>query len=260
MKKILLTFDVEEFDLPRSRGNPLKKEKEFELSRKGLLLILDLLGKYNIKAIFFVTAEFVKQYPLLIKTISKNHEIACHGYYHADSYLKDLSKILLAKQDIEKITKKIIKGFRAPRFQIKNISELSKFGFEYDSSIHPTYVPGRYINIFKRRKPHKIGKIKEIPLSTLPFFRLPIFWLAFKNLPLLYSKLFSRINFLSSDYTMLIFHTWEFADLDRFDIPRYIKKNSGNKLINMIEKYILFCKKKGYGFETIENYLNKRII
>ena len=31
MKKILLTFDVEEFDLPKSLGNSLKKEEEFEL-------------------------------------------------------------------------------------------------------------------------------------------------------------------------------------------------------------------------------------
>ena len=237
MKKILLTFDVEEFDLPKSLGNSLKKEEEFEISKNGLFIITDLLDKHNIKATFFITASFAKQYPLLIKNISKNHEIACHGYVHSDSYLKDLSKIPLAKQDIEKIIKKTIKGFRAPRFQIKNISELSKFGFEYDSSIHPTYIPGRYINIFKKRKPHKIGNITEIPLSTLPFFRLPIFWLVFKNLPLLYSKLFSRINFLSSDYTMLIFHPWEFTDLSGMKLPKYIKKKNDKELLNILEKF-----------------------
>lgn len=255
MKHILLTFDLEEFDAPLEFGEKINKEEQFEISKQGLLSILELLDRYDIRATFFTTANFAKHFPKLIKNISKKHEIACHGYSHSDSYSKDMSKILLAKKEIEKIIKKKIKGFRAPRFDIRDISQLKKFDFVYDSSIHPTFIPGRYMNLFKKRNPHKIGEIIEIPLSTLPIMRLPIFWLAFKNLPLAYSKLFSRINFMSSDYLMLIFHPWEFADLLNIKIPFYMKTPNSRKLLKKLEDYINFCRKKNYIFETIENYL-----
>jgi peptidoglycan/xylan/chitin deacetylase (PgdA/CDA1 family) len=259
MKHILLTFDLEEFVLPKEFEQEIDENEQFEISKQGLLQILELLNKHDIKATFFTTANFAKNFPKIIKDISKKHEIACHGYFHSDSYSKDLSKILLAKKEIEKIIKKEIKGFRAPRFEIKDISELSKFGFQYDSSIHPTFIPGRYMNLFKKRKPHKIGKIIEISPSTLPIIRLPIFWLAFKNLPLSYSKLFSKINFMSSDYLMLVFHPWEFADLSNIKIPKYIKKKDDGELLNMLEEYIIFLKNKGYVFETVGDYLLKSL-
>lgn len=253
MKKIILTFDLEEFDLPGEFGKPLEKEKEFEISKKGLLNLTILLDKYQIKATFFTTANFAVKYPELIRSINKKHEIGCHGYSHSDSYSKDLSKISLAKKEIEKIIKKKIKGFRASRFEIKNISGLSEFGFSYDSSIHPTFIPGRYMNLFKKRKVHKIGNIFEVPLSVLPLLRLPIFWLAFKNFGLKYAKTFTRLN---PAYIMLVFHPWEFVALNNFKIPFYIKRKSGKKMLDLLEKYITFCMEKKYCFKTIEELLN----
>jgi len=255
MKKILLTFDVEEFDLPLEFGQSITQEQIFEIPKQGLTDLLSLLDKYNIRATFFTTAKFAKKHPSLIKEISQKHEIACHGYEHSDSYIKDISKIQIAKAEIEKIIGKKVKGFRAPRFEIQDIYLLSGLGFSYDSSVHPTVIPGRYMNLFKKRKAHKINEIIEIPLSVLPIIRFPIFWLAFKNFPLFYSKAFTKINFLSNDYTMLIFHPWEFADLSQFNIPTYIKKKSGQDLLKMLEEYIIFCIRSGYEFSTIQDYL-----
>jgi peptidoglycan/xylan/chitin deacetylase (PgdA/CDA1 family) len=257
MKNVLLTFDLEEFDAPLEFGGEISKNEQFEISKQGLLLILELLSKYDIKATFFTTANFAKHFPKIMKDISKKHEVACHGYNHSDSYFEDLGKIPLAKKEIEKIIKKEIKGFRAPRFEIKDISELKKFNFVYDSSIHPTFIPGKYMNLFKKRKPHRVGEIIEISPSTLPIIRLPIFWLAFKNFPLVYSKLFSQINFMSSDYLMLVFHPWEFADLNNVKMPNIIKKKSGKELLNMLENYIIYLKEKGYVFSTVGDYLLK---
>lgn len=255
MKHILLTFDLEEFDAPAEFGNKISTEEQFEISKQGLFSLLELLEKYNINATFFTTANFAKYFPKIVKDISKKHEIACHGYVHSDSYCEDMRKIPIAKKEIEKIIKKEIKGFRAPRFEIKNISELKKFNFLYDSSLNPTFVPGRYMNLFRKRKIHKVGNIIEIPLSALPIIRLPLLWLTFKNFPLLYSNLFTRINSLFSDYTMLVFHPWEFADLTNAQIPFYMKTKHSKKLLNQLEKYIKFCNRKGYVFETVGDYL-----
>ncbi len=248
--KILLTFDTEEFD-------EIKNEKDkFELSRKGLMSIINLLNKHSIKATFFTTALFAKKYPKLIKTLeSQGHEIACHGYCHLDSYLKDIHKIKEAKKELEKIGLKI-KGFRAPRFEITNTSGLAEIGFVYDSSLHPTWIPGRYMNFFKKRKIHKIGRIIEIPLSVLPIARLQIFWLAFKNFGSLYAKIFTKINALFSNYTMLVFHPWEFINLKNIKLPFYVKRRYGKELLDMLEDYIIFCKKNNYKFTTISRHLN----
>ena len=258
MKNILLTFDVEEFDLPREHSIYLTTEQEFKISKQGLISILELLSKHKIIATFFTTATFAKTYPKLIKSISdKEHEIACHGYSHQDNYLdnKDFQKINKAKKEIEKIIKTKINSFRAPRFQIKKISHLAEFGFKYDSSIHPTFVPGRYIKLSEKRNIHKIGNITEIPPTTLPLFRIPISWIFFKNTPTFWHKLFTKINHLSSNYTMLLFHPWEFSDLRKILIPNYIKTKAKNKL----EKYIIFCKKNKFKFTTISDFLNPEI-
>ena len=257
MKNILLTFDLEEFDLPLEFGQTISQKQMFEIPKQGLTNLLFLLNKYNISATFFTTATFVKKYPLLLKQISKKHEIACHGYKHSDSYIEDISKIQSAKTEIEKIIKKKIKGFRAPRFEIKDISLLSKLNFLYDSSIHPTFIPGRYMNLFKKRKLHKIGELIEVPLSVLLIIRLPIFWLAFKNFPLSYSKIFTKINFLSNNYTLLMFHPWEFANLSSINIPKYIQ-GKDKKLLDKLEKYIMFCKERGYILDTIEDYIARQ--
>jgi hypothetical protein len=251
--KILLTFDVEEFDY-------IKDENEkFELSKQGLLSITNLLDKHKIKATFFTTALFAKKYSILIKNLeAKGHEIACHGYCHLDSYLKDISKIKEAKKEIESLGIKI-SGFRAPRYELKNTAGIGEFGFIYDSSLHPTWIPGRYFNFFKNREIHKIGNIIEVPLSVLPITRLQIFWLAFKNFGANYAKIFTKINSLFSDYTMLVFHPWEFINLKNLKLKWYVKRKYGRELLNMLENYLLFCLKNKYKFETISNYLEKSV-
>ncbi|MBU0894315.1 MAG: polysaccharide deacetylase family protein [Nanoarchaeota archaeon] len=260
MKKMLLTLDVEEFDLPLQFNQKISEKEMYETSKKGLVLLLNLLDKYKIKATFFTTANFAKKYPKLIKSlILKKHEIASHGYSHSDSF-QTIDQLKKAKKELEKITKFKIKGFRAPRFNIQNINILPGLGFKYDSSLHPTFIPGRYNNFFKSRQIHKIGKIIEIPPSTTPFVRLPLFWLAFKNLGINYAKQTTKFNFLDSKYTMLLFHPWEFTDISKFKVPNYIKKNNGKKLLKILENYILFCLKKGYEFDTVESYLENNKI
>ena len=247
MKSVLLTFDVEEFDADR--------EKDFELSGKGLMNILNLLAQYQIKATFFTTAAFAKTYPNMIRQMSEEgHEIACHGYDHEDSYFTNLEKIGLAKEEIEEIIGKPVKGFRAPRLEIKSILDLENYGFEYDSSLHPIWLPGRYNNFGEKRGVHRKGNLIEIPISTLPP-NLSIFWLAFKNFPLAYSKLFTK---LTKDYTMLVFHSWEFNSLRGKKAPFYIKRLNGRGMLNKLDRYIRFCKKQGYKFDTIRNYLNMK--
>ena len=258
MKSVLLTFDLEECDILR-KYKKTTKEEEMSISKQGLLSLLKLLEKYNLKATFFTTAEFAKFYPNLVKSMKdRGHEIAYHGYSHSDSYLNesDFERIPEAKKQIEQIISSKILGFRAPRFEIKQISKLNNFGFYYDSSTHPTFIPGKYINLSSKRTIHKISNLIEIPLSVLPFVRLSISWIFFKTFPLSYAKSFAKINFLFSDYLMLLFHPWEFANLSNLPLPSFIKRKNNKKLLKMLEKYIIFCTKNKYVFRKVSEYLN----
>ncbi|HJO14823.1 MAG TPA: polysaccharide deacetylase family protein [Candidatus Pacearchaeota archaeon] len=257
MKSILLTFDLEEFDLPREQKVHIGEEEMYKTSIQGLTNLLFILNKHNIQATFFTTANFANKYPETLKQLSKNHEIASHGYSHSEPITP--SNIKKAKEIKEEIINKKIKGFRAPRWNIKDTNIVNQADFEYDSSSHPIYLPGRYNNLRQTRYPHMKNNLIELPASTIrPNFSL--FWLAFKNLPLYYAKNFTKLNFLKSKYTMMIQHPWEFADLRNINIPNHIKKPSGKQLTRKLDCYIRFCKKNNYKFQTCEQFLKKHLI
>lgn len=259
VKNILLSFDLEEFDMPIEFGEEIDEESSFQISKNGLNIILEILDRRGVSATFFTTANFASRFPLLVMGLVKDgHEVACHGYYHSDDYSKEIKGVVKAKEVIEKIIKKRVSGFRAPRFKIRSIAELSDLGFTYDSSIHPIYLPGRYNNLSKKRNVHRIGYIVEIPVSTLPP-NFSIFWLAFKNFPLYYSKIFTTRNFKKSNYNMLVFHPWEFTDNNKFGLPKYITRNP-DKLVRKFEDYLKWCGKSDFRFSRIDSYLNKRML
>lgn len=255
IKTILLTFDIEEFDLPLEFGKKISDEKQFNVSKNGTEIILELLERNNIQATFFISAKFAKQYPELIERISTNHEIGLHCLEHKDNYSEMNEKeayerIKKGKEIIEKIINKRIVGYRAPRFQPPHYEILNKAGILYDSSLHPTFIPGRYNNFFSKRKVFLKNDVKVLPLSVSPILRLPLFWLAFRNLPLFYSKYITNRN---KDYACLVFHPWEFVSIENINLPKLIKRNTGERLIKKLQKYI--DNYNGDKFTTISSYL-----
>lgn len=51
-KLILLSFDVEEFDVPEEYGQTLSESVKFKVSAEGLEKVLELLDRLNIKLPF----------------------------------------------------------------------------------------------------------------------------------------------------------------------------------------------------------------
>ena len=80
---IMLTFDIEEFDVPKERGCNLTLEESMAVSRIGTSRILDILGQYDVRATLFCTANFVENAPDIIdRAVMEGHEIASHGVDH----------------------------------------------------------------------------------------------------------------------------------------------------------------------------------
>ena len=107
-KKIWITFD----DGPDEKATPF---------------LVNLLGKFNIKATFFIIGSQAKKHPELVKLIINNgHKIGNHSFSHLSGYSTTNNKYL---QDIEQAKKYIDSDiFRPPYgkitpFQIKNLTK-----------------------------------------------------------------------------------------------------------------------------------------
>ena len=252
--KILLSFDVEEFDFPRERDGEISLEEGIKVSSAGLVKILELLRRSEVKATFFVTGNFARMNPKLVKEIVKDgHEVASHGVDHFEPKKTDIAE---SRKMIEKVINGKVFGYRQPRMFKISYEELKNSGYEYDSSVNPAFIPGRYNHFDVPRKPFLKKGILEIPTSVATFLRVPLFWLALHLFPLRIYLRLARMAVKKTGYFATYFHPWEFADelMDYKEVPGYIKKNSGDKLVKRLEFLISDLKKSGYSFETYHDF------
>lgn len=254
---ILLSFDIEEFDMPFEYQKEISFDEQISISTKGSIIILDLLAKHNIKATFFSTVVFALNAPEIIQRIkNEGHELASHTYYHSKFENKDL---LESKLKLEEISGLPIHGFRMPRMMPVSDLEIEKAGYSYNSSINPTLLPGRYNNLHISRTYYNLGKVLQLPASVSPF-RIPLFWLSFHNFPLAYYKYLAKKIYLKDGYLNIYFHPWEFIDLtnkEKFGLPNYVSKNSGQKMVTRMDNFMQWINKQNYPTGTIYSFVKK---
>lgn len=255
---ILLSFDIEEFDMPFEYGKEISFADQMSISIAGSTIILDLLDKHKIKATFFSTATFAIYAPEIInRIVVSGHEIASHTYYHSDFKIEHLKQ---SKEKLEEITSQKILGFRMPRMQPVDEKEIFNAGYKYNSSINPTYIPGRYNNFNKPRTFFKQDNVWQIPASVSPIIRFPLFWLSFHNLPLVLYKILSKWTLKNDKYLNIYFHPWEFTDLTdkpRFNFPNFVSKNTGDDMIRRMNDFIIWSKKNNFEFGTFSDLFNR---
>lgn len=253
---ILLSFDIEEFDMPFEYQREISFEEQITISRKGTIIILDLLKKHNIKATFFSTVVFAKEVPDLIKRIiEEGHELASHTYYHSDFKVEHLKE---SKIELEKLSDSEVIGFRMPRMYPVDEKEIEKAGYLYNSSINPTFLPGRYNHFDKPRTFFKKENVWQIPASVSPIIRFPLFWLSFHNLPQFLYNFLTKWTYKKDKYLNIYFHPWEFTELnqkEKYNFPNYVSKNTGDLMTNRLDNFISWAKEKKYPFGTFKAFL-----
>lgn len=255
---VLLSFDIEEFDMPFEYGKEISFTDQISISRAGTIAILDLLDKHKIKATFFCTVTFAENVPDLIERITKTgHELASHGYYHSDFKPEHL---LQSKVRLQELSGQEITGYRMARMMPVDEQEIEKAGYLYNTSINPTYLPGRYNNFNVSRTHFRKQNVLQIPASVSPVIRFPLFWLSFHNLPLSIYKSLTKWTYKKDQYLNIYFHPWEFTDLDdfeRFGFPGYVRKNTGSKMINRMDNLISWMKSNRYPFGTFQEFIGE---
>ena len=246
-----MSFDLEEFDVPREHGVDISLAEGMAVSKYGAEIILDILKANGVCGTFFCTANFAMNAPDIMARIkSEGHEIACHGCDHWRPEPSDVSE---SKRIIEAIAGVECKGYRQPRMFPVSDEAIRGNGYLYNSSLNPAFIPGRYMHIFTPRTSFMREGVLQIPVSVTPWFRVPLFWLSLHNFPLhLYCRLARRV--LRHDGCFVTyFHPWEFYELSahpEYRIPFIIKKHSGEQLKSRLDGLIKYLKSIGESFGT----------
>jgi len=175
--------------------------------------VLDLLEELDVRITFFIVgqdAAFEKNGKILSSIVKRGHEIGNHSFHH-ESWLKSYSKekieaeIIHAEEVIFQATGTITTCFRGPGFSWSNdlLEVLKKRNYRFDASLLPTYISplmrmyyfwksnltkeeresrkelfGSFKEGFYSVKPFfwnlkNSQKIMEIPVTTIPFFKIP---------------------------------------------------------------------------------------
>ena len=229
--KLLLTFDLEEYERAGEKG--------FDIGYKGGKIVQKLLKRTDIPATFFVTASFFLKFPDFVKELSEDHEIAFHGFNHHDDYEvmpeDEAAKTLIkGKTLVEQGLSLNVEGFRAPRMRPPSYSVLKRAEFVYSSSLHPTYVPGRYNHMRAPRSPFLTDDVVEIPVSVAPVIRLPLSWVWFRQLGVVYARIVTKTI---HNYLCIYFHPWEFVPLAGYGGFTHTR-NTGAPLEHALENYL----------------------
>lgn len=175
---------------------------------------LDVMEQYGLKITYFIVgqdAALEKNHNALAQIVSAGHEIGNHSFNHEPwlhLYTKQelIDDVEEAESAIERATGYKPRGFRAPGFSLSPtvLEVLVERGYDYDCSTFPTYIGplARAFYFLKSEKmsesekakrmqlfgkisdglqtlhPHIIeinGKrIVEIPVTTLPIFKVPV--------------------------------------------------------------------------------------
>lgn len=224
---------------------------------------IDFLGEKNLTITVFIVgqdAALEKNHAALRSIADAGHEIGNHSFKH-EPWLhlyseEEIEKeIAIAEHHIEQATGKKPIGFRGPGFSISRstLQVLARRGYQYEASTFPTFLGplarayyfmtsklskeemeqrkalfGTFSEGFRPLKPYQWqlnpGGLIEIPVTTLPIFKVPIHFSYLLYLSV-FSPALARLYFdislklcrLTGTQPSLLLHPLDFLGGD--DIP-----------------------------------------
>ena len=255
---ILLSFDTEEFDVPREHGVDYSLEEGMKVSVIGTNRILDVLKRNGVRATFFCTGNFAEHAPEVMKRImDEGHEVACHGVDHWQPADTDFAR---SKEIVERVTGQTVYGYRQPRMFPVLESEIRRVGYRYNSSLNPEFIPGRYMHLTEPRTWFMKDGVMQIPASVTPWLRFPLFWLSLHNLPQWLYHWLTRRTLNHDGYFVTYFHPWEFYELKEhpeLKMPFIIRNHSGQQMTERLDSLIKMLKVRSHEFITFNEFAEK---
>jgi hypothetical protein len=244
-KPLLLTFDVEEFDWPVERGQPLPLAAQLDVTTQGMQRLLPALSARAVRATFFITGAYARAAPEIVRsTVAHGHEAAVHGLAHGDDYgsmapADAVERLRAARELVEAASGQPARGVRTPHLRPCPAAVLAAAGFAYDASPHPTWVPGRYNGMHWPRAPWREDGLLRVPISVLPGVRVPISWIWYRWAGARLGSVAARGAALRAPYLHLYFHPWEALELRRFGIPAWLALRTGAAFVQAVDHLLV---------------------
>lgn len=233
--RVLLSFDVEEFDLPLEFGRKIDEGEQMVVAGEGLERVLGVLQRCGVLATLFCTARFALARPDLVEAaVGAGHELASHGWEHGRFAEGDLWR---SREALESRFGVKVAGFRPARFCPVRVEAVREAGYRYLSSVNPIWLPGRYNQWHRLRTIHEEGGLVQVPIGATPLVRLPLFWLAAKNYPEAFFRGLVGWTLRQDGYVNLFFHPWEFCELRAWGLPWWVRRR-GVGLMGWLEKQL----------------------
>lgn len=166
---------VSAYDRAGWEGEELRVERNTER-------LLDLFGRYNVKATFFTLGWIAERIPQTIRRMAaEGHELASHGYEHKRVFEQDAATfredVKRTKAILEDLGGVAVKGYRAATFSIREdvlwaYEVLADEGYEYSSSVYPIAHDLYGLDEAPRFafRPYPSARIVEYPMTTLQGF------------------------------------------------------------------------------------------
>ncbi|GAA4414729.1 polysaccharide deacetylase family protein [Nibrella viscosa] len=248
-RSILFTVDVEEFDTALRYGYDIPMSEQIAVSTRGLFLLAERFEVVDARTTLFTTANYALHEPRLIRRLAHKHEIASHGYHHWTFEPADLAS---SKAVLENLTGNPVVGFRMANMAKVDAGDVAAAGYVYNSSLHPTFLPGKYNNLRAPRTPFVENGVLQMPASVTPRLRIPLFWLSLKNFPFALYKRLCLQTLRHDGLLNLYVHPWEFTDLSEYSrIAPFVRRYSNERLLDRTENLLRFLGEHG-DFQTMQ--------
>jgi hypothetical protein len=249
-KTVCFTIDVEP-----DFGGLLTKDVYF--GKNDLPKLERIIRKYNIKLTAFATGKTLEENPDILESLrSMKAEIEQHSYSHQIGHFSKITDIEKGIQTHEKLVGVPPLGYRAPQGIITQEEALflDNSGIKFDSSIFPTFFPGRFNRLNSPVVPFMIkeSNLIEIPFSVVPKIKIPISLSYMQLLGLDTFKFFFKV-FGLPELIVYDFHTYELGKVPSYTgLPVYDKfiyyraQNVYADPANVFEGFVKYILSKGY--------------
>jgi hypothetical protein len=241
VKPLLLTFDLEEFDLPVEWGRPIPLATQIDVTVRGLARILPVLDRHRVRATFFATGVFAQARGDVLGALTEaGHEVAVHGLAHQDDYGRldaatAVDRLRAARTLVESAVGRSVSGIRTPHLRPCPAGWLRTVGFVYDASPHPTWVPTRYNGLGFPRRPWCEDGLLRVPISVVPGLRLPISFVWYRAAGASLRRLGCAAAACGAPYLQLYFHPWEAEAIRAYGAPAWLSVRCGEPFVAALD-------------------------
>ena len=221
----------------------------------------ELIRSLDLPLTVFVVGEVLEDRPDVVRRLDAELDVE----FHLHSYSHDMDGAVDTEREIRdgvrafrSVLGRDPRGYRAPRFIVDggDLAALSEAGFEFDSSVCPSYRPGVYNNLDAPTEPYypeAAPDLLELPISVHPRLRIPFEQSYLRLLRGPYLALLRRSDLpdplIFNSHLHDYFHTAAHDELE--GARRFLFTHNLDSSIDVFARFVALLRERGYRFEKL---------